>query len=198
MPINIEAIYVAVPTARVKARMPDGAPSFRSFVPNRTYISDGEIEGCGFMVRDDAIRFISKLVDHGFTCHLDHPDGELVVADMITGLYAPSNWAIFEKITAAGHPGFTHSILRLKDGKVTELAFMDAWSPKSSINFDYQRGVAPRFEDLELIGNENNHDLFRHKVTGKIFRVGRTSPHPASPRVCIINPNPQPPSPPTA
>ncbi|MFZ9202297.1 MAG: hypothetical protein ACO23N_07720 [Opitutales bacterium] len=198
MPINIEAIYVAVPTARVKARLPEGAPSFRSYVPNKTYISDGEIEGCGFMVRDDALRFVTRLVDQGFTTCLDHPDGEIVVADMINGLYAPSNWAVFEKVPAADHPGFTYSNIRLKDGKVSAIAFMDAWTPESSINFDYQRGVVPRFKDLELIGHENSHDLFRHKVTGKIFRVGRTSPPTGSPRVRIINPKSQPPSPPTA
>jgi hypothetical protein len=197
MPIIIEAIYVAVPVARVKARLPEGAASFRGYVPNRTYISDGEIEGCGFMVRDDALRFITKLVDHGFSCSLDSQDGEVVVADMISGLYAPSNWAVFEKIPAADHPGFTHSTLRLADGKVTALAFMESWTPASSISFDYQRGVAPRPEDVEFIGHEDSHDLFRHKVTGKIFRAGRTSPPPGSPRARIINPSRQPPSEPT-
>jgi len=190
MPVVIEAIYVAVPMSRLVARLPEAALTFWELVPNMTYTCDSEVVACGFMAQSDAAGFVAELVRLGLTDGQDGPDGDVVTADMITGLHAPSNWAVFEKIPAPGHPGFTHSTLRLKGGEVTALAFMEFWTPEDSINFHYQRGEAPRPEDLELIGREGEQDVYRHKVTGKIFYAGRTSPPPGSPRVRIISPRP--------
>ena len=174
MPIIIEALYLVAPVARLKRRLIGGAATFEHLAPNTTFVSDGEVAGCGFMSLADANSFALKLGELGLRLSQPDADSDLVLVDMRRGVIGPSTWPLFEKVPAPGYPGFTLATLRLRDGESTDLKGFEGWDIESSINFQEQRGDLAHPDDLEFIGTTDGVDTYRHKLTGNTYYSGRS------------------------
>lgn len=174
MSLVIEAYYLVLPVSAVKRRLVGGVETLRRLSPNQTFACDGEIAGCGFMSFQDVNRFAFELGGYGFTFNLGKPDHELVIVDMNQGLFMPSDWCLFERVPYPGHPGLTLATARLKGGVATEPVGYEGWDPEDSLNLQRQRGELPTIDELEFVERRDGVDVYRHKVTGKLFYSGRT------------------------
>lgn len=186
MSLVIEALYIVVRVSTVNQRLAGGIDAFRGLCPNRTFVTDGELAGCGFMNFDDAERFANKLVRAGFDSQAEHPDAEIVLVDMKDGPSSPSDWCHFEQIPYPGRPGLTLATVRLKDGAVVEPKAYEGWDRESNLNLSYQTSPTPSLEELEFVETRNGVDTYRHKVTGKLYYASRAGSPPPGPRVRIV------------
>lgn len=186
MSLVIEAMYLLVRVSTINQRLEGGLDAFRALCPNRTFVTDGELAGCGFMSTEALDHFAVRLVENGFSRDIDGPDAEMVLADMKDGLRDASSWCVFERIPYPGRPGLTLATARLAGGSAEGPKAYEGWNPESNMNLDYQLSPPPALGELEYLGEKNGVDTYRHKVTGKLYYAGRGSAPPPGPRVRII------------
>lgn len=186
MSLVIEAIYLVVRVSTINQRLEGGLDAFRALCPNRTFVTDGELAGCGFMSIEALNHFAVRLVENGFSRDIDDLDADMMLVDMKDGLYGASSWCVFERIPYPGRPGLTLATARLAGGSVEGFKAYEGWNPESNMNLDYQLSPPPSLEELEYLGEKNGVDAYRHKVTGKLYYAGRAGPPPRNRRVRII------------
>ena len=148
MSLVIEAIYLLVRVSTINERLAGGLEAFKTLCPNKTYATDGELAGCGFMSIEDLNHFAVRLVENGFSREIDEPYSDMVLADMKDGLRAPTSWCVFERIPYPGRPGLTLATARLVGGSVEGFKAYDGWNPERNMNLDYQLSPPPSLEEL--------------------------------------------------
>lgn len=172
MPIIIEAVYLIVPVAVINQRLKGGLDHFKKLVPNRTYVCDDELAGCGFMSSDDAWEFAETLMTHGFYIKYNDPNSEIALVDMVRGKLHPSGFYDFIRMFHPKGALTTLAVAKLKGGVAEQVLAYTGWDPEKNMNLDWQNNKLPKMEDLEFVSEKNSVVTYRHKVTGELFYSG--------------------------
>jgi hypothetical protein len=174
MPIIVEAFYLVTPVSVINQRLTGGLEQFKKLVPNRTYVCDGELAGCGFMNSNDAWRFADTLMSHGFITSPDDPMVEIALVDMINGKLFPCGFCDFLRMFHRKDSPLTLAVVKLKGGVEEKVVAYAGWNPENNMNLDWQTNKSPKMEDLEYVSEKNGVITYRHKVTGQLFYSGHT------------------------
>lgn len=91
MTIHVEGITVVIRKAAAQ-RLPRGVETFRSFVTNATFASDGHLLRAAFMDPSDVAAFVGRLEEHGLLYQINGIAVDICVADQVQGLMVDAPW----------------------------------------------------------------------------------------------------------
>lgn len=165
MAVLIETYSVVVRRATLDAKYPGGSAAYERDRPNETYCADEHLTRVGFMVLDDAKRFVAALAGRGLTPSRDDAAADVAITSDRTGPLLPCDWletAAWEGTPLAWLAGTTPTALHAPAG----------WSREARTRHWSADEIR---EKLEYVRTDDHVDVYRDKATGQELYVGRTS-----------------------
>jgi len=170
MAVITEGISIIVPVEVIERKYAGGMAAYANDCPNNTFCADEHLARIGFMVPDDARRFVQGLEARGFVPHDGRGFVDLAIVDQMRGPTANCSWLIWGRdekgIAAAWIP----------DEKPEQLAVPKGWTFEGS--FSQQSNFVSHEEaakQLEWVRRDGDVDVYRDIQTGKEVFVGRTT-----------------------
>jgi len=167
MSVVVEGYCVVVERRTVEKKYPGGLAQFSEDSPNSVYCYDDYLTCNGFMSDKDALQFIDGLQKRGLV------NEEIALVDQNVGLLAPRDW-----MECAKHKD-GWAICWLKGTDRTTIAAPAGWTPEAARKRQQTMSFLPisEFEkQFEFLRREESVDVYRHRKTGEIRYVGRTTP----------------------
>ena len=165
MAVLVDGFSVVVRNGTLEQHYPGGLAGYRSDCPNASFCADEHLSRIGFMTPEDASAFAANLAGQWREpSRLSNAD-EVAVVD---GHHVTQRPCIWLELGWWGEV----PIGWLKGARRGDVHAPAGWSAElllRHISNDDAR------EQLELVGTENNIDVYRHRVTGERFYVGRTA-----------------------
>jgi hypothetical protein len=159
MAIVIVSFSVITRKSTVEEKYPGGLIAYERDCPNWTYCSDAYLCSVGFMVKDDADRFIWTLAASGFIPYRDGKAEDIVIATPYDGPLLDCPW-----LDHGQHDG--QMVVRLS-GTEIGVTVCPPWMAEFSTH------PIP-LSDLEFVNHQGPVEVYKHKTTGKTLYVGRT------------------------
>lgn len=176
MPVLIEGLCVVLPLDTVAARYPGGIVDFFSSAPNRNSCTDGELVRVGFMSPLDVQAYVEHLESRGLCYRRGEEAIDLTVVDQRDGILVPCKWAEFGLANWNDKKDQPIAICRKTAGKETQIKVPKGWDYKQSLNARHLFvPTGGNSGSLIFVRHDSGVDVYRDKVTGKEFFVGRTS-----------------------
>lgn len=184
MPVLVEAFSVLVRVESIQTKVGGGWDAFRRLIPNQTFCTDDELARVGFMVEEDAARFVDSLLEVGLEYLEGGTSDDLLAADQFRGAWAPCTWAEFARINLnpGGEPQMA-AFARLIGGTAQQFATPQGWQFERSLSQTGETGN----EGLRYLGHRDGNDVYFDPKLGDEVYVGRTThPSPDAPnKACV-------------
>jgi hypothetical protein len=175
MAVLIEGISVIVRAEALRTTYAGGVPAFEAGVPNNTYCTDGELMRVGFMAPNDVQAYVGQLEQGGLL--YVGPSGDAVniaVVDQRTGIIRPCSWAAFAHVQLDDNPAHLVAVCSAVPSRVNRVALPADWRFENSLTARHRFVETERLsEEMEFVRSENGVDVYRDRVTGQEFYVGR-------------------------
>ena len=176
MPVLIEGLCVVALLDTVAARYPGGIVGFFSSAPNRNSCTDGELTRVGFMSPLDVQAYVQHLESHGFCYRRGEEAIDLTVVDQREGILVPCRWVEFGVAYWNENKDQPIAICRKTTGKETQIKAPKGWDYKQSLSARHVFvPTGGNTESLVFVRHDGGVDVYKDKVSGKEFFVGRTN-----------------------
>lgn len=169
MAVSATMFSVIVRNSTLAEKFPGGVDGFRLRCPNATYCNDGTLSRIGFMSEFDANQFASMLAADGLTLTHKGMAMDVVVTRQdptVVHLNLPCIWLEVGHIE--GLPA-----VRLV-GEKTELLSLAACD-QAAAQDTTQFSLKDLNESHDFLGVSKRVEHYRHKATGQMIFVGRSS-----------------------
>lgn len=160
-----DGVSVLVLNETVEARLPGGVCRLESESPNRTFCTDGEVCRIGFMVMDDAVAYVRRLVESGFTAVQGGHSRDIALADQDVGFLWPCDYLEFDG------SGPLAAVRRVGSRTLGVAVASNDQEFKSQITIGSTKEFEAKFEHVETSGRV---EVYRDRSTGELVYVGRT------------------------
>ena len=176
MAVLVEAISVVIKLEAIMDRYPGGFVAFKENVPNQTLCWDDHIVRVGFMVPQDANKFINALEANGLR-HLDNDECavDLIKIDQVGGPVNDCDWIMTGQLSIDAAEEQYVGIALLLGTDDPELSLPVGWK--------YERSLSQQFsvtrpdemgKSLTFLRHEDGNDVFHNVLTGGEVYMGRT------------------------
>ena len=175
MAVLIEGISVIIRVDSLLAAFDNGWNSFRNEVPNRTMCADDELVRVGFMIPDDAERYVKDLEARSLRYLVDGISQDIVVVDQLSGPVVRCDWIEFGHVNIGGNPTKRVAACRLHGSSQYQIVTPEGWRFEDSLSSEH--GFAPTEHidrSLEFLRSEDGRDVYLNALTGKEVYIGRT------------------------
>lgn len=165
MAVLIEGYSLIVRNSTLEQKYPGGLAGYRHDCPNGSFCADESLCRVGFMVRDDADVFIAQLAARGLTPFRKETAEDVALMSAVDGPLVPCDWLELGKwgdIALAWLAGDERGELHAPAG----------WSAERRVQ---QMSAEEARERLEFVRSDGNVDVYRDKITGQEWYVGRTA-----------------------
>jgi tetratricopeptide (TPR) repeat protein len=167
MAIVVEAFTVIIRNATLAAKYPGGLDGFRRDCPNATFCTDNSISRVAFMARNDADAFIAQIAARGLTPSIKQAAEEVALVTASNGPAIPCAWL------ELGSSGKT-PVAWLSGTQQGAISAPAGWDPNAApLRFMSPEEMKDR---LEFVRSQDNMDVYRDKLTGKVLFTARTRP----------------------
>lgn len=167
MAVPIRAYSILVRNKTIDEQFPGGMAAYASLCPNRPFCTDGKLTRVCFMTKADMKLFCAALAERGLTAAADKgvlQDVALVIEGEVNDY--PCLW--LEHGTIQGQPAAW-----LKGTDPGELVIGVDEAKSAGIR---QICLKELRESFDLISVKDNVEGYRHRRTGQMLCIGRTSP----------------------
>lgn len=163
--ILVECYAVVVRTEAIKNNFEGGYLAYLTTQPNKTHVSDGELDATYFMVWEDLLEYCHFLISCGL-----HMESDICLFHMVHGPLNKCSWISWERTQWFGKSDEKYTFARLNNSTIGTKVTPKWWTPEKSIQeSDYS---VPK--ELHLIGNKDGLCKYLNMKTGKIVYIGRT------------------------
>jgi hypothetical protein len=175
MAVLIEGISVVIRADALLVAFDNDWHSFKNEVPNRTMCADNELVRVGFMVPDDAERYVTDLEARGLCYRIDGISKDIVIVDQLRGPLIHCDWIEFGHINIDGDPAKRIAGCRLRGSTQSTVQTPEGWRFEESLSC--QHGFVPSSyidRSLQFLQSEDGLDLYLNTLTGREVYIGRT------------------------
>jgi hypothetical protein len=173
MAVLVEGISVIVRIDRLRLYFEDWE-TFAATVPNKTLCYDKDLARVGFMDPAGVQRYVVQLERRGLRYLVEGEACDLVVADQLRGLLAPSDWALFGRVDIDGDPRRRVGACMMDGGDPHILITPDGWdypgSLSDSFGFVSDNGLSLMKREIDA----NDCEFWESPLASTQFHTDRT------------------------
>lgn len=164
MAVLVEAYCVIIQHSTLNAKYPGGVEAYASSCPNGTYCSDQHLARVAFMARRDADLFVARLAVHNITPYRAGHAEDVALVGQQEGAIVPCEWIQLGECGGA-------RCAWLAGFPIGDLYTPQGWTSKTSLGAMSAPEIKERLELARRVGGV---DVYRDKLTGQEYFVGRT------------------------